>query len=67
MPPMMQKMSIMDKVVVITGGARGLGKHMTRACAEAGAKALVIFDVNQELGMANCLADTSPAPWATSR
>ncbi|KAI0601159.1 hypothetical protein F4775DRAFT_481463 [Biscogniauxia sp. FL1348] len=50
MPPTMQKMSIMDKVVIITGGARGLGNHMARACAEAGAKALVIFDVNQELG-----------------
>ncbi|KAI0419338.1 short chain dehydrogenase [Xylaria grammica] len=50
MPPMMQKMSVMDKVVVVTGGARGLGNHMARACAEAGAKALVIFDVNQETG-----------------
>ncbi|KAI0483631.1 short chain dehydrogenase [Xylaria cf. heliscus] len=50
MPPMMQKMSVMDKVVVVTGGARGLGNHMARACAEAGAKAIVIFDVNQELG-----------------
>ncbi|KAI0201547.1 short chain dehydrogenase [Astrocystis sublimbata] len=50
MPPMMQKMSVMDKVIVVTGGARGLGNHMARACAEAGAKAIVIFDVNQELG-----------------
>ncbi|KAI1079979.1 NAD(P)-binding protein [Whalleya microplaca] len=50
LPPTMQKMSIMDKVVIITGGARGLGNHMARACAEAGAKALVIFDANQELG-----------------
>ena len=31
-------------------GARGLGNHMARACAEAGAKALVIFDANQETG-----------------
>ncbi|KAI0129594.1 short-chain dehydrogenase [Xylariales sp. AK1849] len=50
LPPMMQRMSIMDKVVIVTGGARGLGNHMARACAEAGAKALVIFDANQELG-----------------
>ncbi|KAI1197849.1 short chain dehydrogenase [Nemania serpens] len=50
MPPTMQKMSVMGKVVVVTGGARGLGNHMAKACAEAGAKALVIFDVNQELG-----------------
>lgn len=50
MPPMMQKMTVMDKVVIVTGGARGLGNHMARACAEAGAKALVIFDANQQLG-----------------
>jgi len=31
-------------------GARGLGNSMARACAEAGAKAIVIFDQNQELG-----------------
>lgn len=50
MSPTMQKMSVMDKVIIITGGARGLGNHMARACAEAGAKAVVIFDANQELG-----------------
>lgn len=50
MPPTMQKMSVMGKVIIITGGARGLGNYMARACAEAGAKALVIFDANQELG-----------------
>lgn len=50
MPRTLQKMSVMDKVIIVTGGARGLGNHMARACAEAGAKALVIFDANQELG-----------------
>ncbi|RYP76471.1 hypothetical protein DL771_001705 [Monosporascus sp. 5C6A] len=50
MPPTMQKMSIKGKVVIVTGGARGLGNHMARACAEAGAKAIVLFDANQELG-----------------
>ncbi|CAK7219209.1 hypothetical protein SBRCBS47491_003768 [Sporothrix bragantina] len=50
MSPTMQKMSVMGKVIVITGGARGLGNHMARACAEAGAKAVIIFDANQELG-----------------
>ncbi|KAK0708354.1 hypothetical protein B0H67DRAFT_494557 [Lasiosphaeris hirsuta] len=50
MPRTMQKMSVMGKVIIITGGARGLGNHMARACAEAGAKAIVIFDANQELG-----------------
>ncbi|KAL1868037.1 hypothetical protein VTK73DRAFT_3884 [Phialemonium thermophilum] len=50
MPATMQKMSIMGKVVIITGGARGLGHYMACACAEAGAKAIAIFDANQELG-----------------
>ncbi|KAG0645862.1 D-arabinitol 2-dehydrogenase [Hyphodiscus hymeniophilus] len=50
MPPHMQKMTLMDKVVVVTGGARGLGNFMARACVEAGAKAIIIFDANQELG-----------------
>ncbi|KAH8816115.1 hypothetical protein F5884DRAFT_818243 [Xylogone sp. PMI_703] len=50
MPKTLQKMSIMDKVVIITGGARGLGNHMARACAEAGAKSVIIFDANQDLG-----------------
>ena len=50
MPRTMQKMSVMGKVIIITGGARGLGNHMARACAEAGARAVVIFDANQELG-----------------
>lgn len=50
LPPTMQKMSVMGKVVVVTGGARGLGNHMARACAEAGARAIVIFDANQQLG-----------------
>ena len=50
MPRTMQKMSVMGKVIIITGGARGLGNHMARACAEAGAKAIAIFDANQDLG-----------------
>ncbi|GAB1315736.1 Bacilysin biosynthesis oxidoreductase bacc [Madurella fahalii] len=50
MPRTMQRMSVMGKVIIITGGARGLGNHMARACAEAGAKAIAIFDANQDLG-----------------
>ncbi|KAK3682572.1 hypothetical protein B0T22DRAFT_288568 [Podospora appendiculata] len=50
MPPTMQKMSVFGKVIIVTGGARGLGNHMAQACAEAGAKAIVIFDANQDLG-----------------
>lgn len=50
MPRTLQKMSVHGKVIIITGGARGLGNHMARACAEAGAKAIAIFDANQDLG-----------------
>ncbi len=31
-------------------GARGLGYNMAQACAEAGAKAVVILDANQKTG-----------------
>ncbi|KAG9243886.1 hypothetical protein BJ878DRAFT_422616 [Calycina marina] len=48
--PTMKNFSLSGKVVIITGGARGLGNNMARACIEAGAKAMVIFDANQELG-----------------
>ncbi|KAF4637197.1 hypothetical protein G7Y89_g869 [Cudoniella acicularis] len=51
MTPSMQKMTIMDKVVIVTGGARGLGNYMARACIEAGAKTMIIFDANPELGV----------------
>ncbi|EGS19919.1 uncharacterized protein CTHT_0044120 [Thermochaetoides thermophila DSM 1495] len=50
LPRTLQKMTVANKVIIVTGGARGLGNHMARACAEAGAKAIAIFDANQELG-----------------
>ncbi|KAH8897078.1 NAD(P)-binding protein [Thozetella sp. PMI_491] len=50
LPPTVQKMTVHGKVIIITGGARGLGNYMARACAEAGAKAIAIFDANQDLG-----------------
>jgi short subunit dehydrogenase len=50
MSPMMRKMTVFGKTIIITGAARGLGNYMARACAEAGAKNIVIFDANQELG-----------------
>lgn len=50
MPQTLKNMTVMGKIVIVTGGARGLGNHMARACAEAGAKAVIIFDANQELG-----------------
>ncbi|KFH47554.1 L-xylulose reductase-like protein [Hapsidospora chrysogenum ATCC 11550] len=50
MPHTMRNMTVYGKTIIITGGARGLGNHMARACAEAGAKNIIIFDANQELG-----------------
>jgi len=50
MTPTMQRMTMMGKVAIVTGAARGLGNQMARACVEAGAKAVVILDANQELG-----------------
>ncbi|KAM4063032.1 enoyl-(Acyl carrier protein) reductase [Hirsutella rhossiliensis] len=50
MPHTMRNMTVFGKTILVTGGARGLGNHMARACAEAGAKNIILFDVNQELG-----------------
>ncbi|KAI9781762.1 MAG: hypothetical protein M1839_005755 [Geoglossum umbratile] len=50
LPYTMQKFLLHDKVVVITGGARGLGFNMAQALGECGAKAIVLMDVLQEPG-----------------
>jgi len=50
LPHTMRNMSVYGKTIILTGAARGLGNHMARACAEAGAKNIVLFDANQELG-----------------
>ena len=42
-------------MLTIFSAARGLGNYMARACIEAGAKTLVIFDANQETGDASAL------------
>lgn len=39
---------IRNKTVLITGGAAGIGKMMGKACLEKGAKALVIWDINED-------------------
>lgn len=41
-------MKLRDAVVVITGGASGIGCIMGRMALEKGAKALAIWDINQE-------------------
>ncbi|TVY18896.1 NADP-dependent mannitol dehydrogenase [Lachnellula arida] len=53
MPPSLQRMTIKGKTVIVTGAARGLGNMMARACIEAGAKNMIIFDANPELGVAS--------------
>ncbi len=44
-------MSMQDKVVLVTGGAAGIGKATAERFAEAGAK-VIVCDVNEELGKA---------------
>ncbi|KAI9769073.1 MAG: hypothetical protein M1840_004424 [Geoglossum simile] len=50
LPYTLQRFLLHDKIVVITGGARGLGFNMAQALGECGAKAIVIMDVLQEPG-----------------
>lgn len=37
-----------DKAILITGASRGVGKETARACAKAGAKVVLHFNVNQD-------------------
>ncbi|KAJ7636856.1 dehydrogenase with different specificitie [Roridomyces roridus] len=42
-------MSLQDKVVLVTGGAGGLGKAIVKACLISKAKGVVIADINEQL------------------
>ncbi|KAL9594203.1 MAG: hypothetical protein Q9219_007165 [cf. Caloplaca sp. 3 TL-2023] len=46
----MKSFTLEKKVAVVTGGARGLGWNMAQAIAEAGAQAIALVDVKEELG-----------------
>ena len=41
-------MEIQDKVVVVTGGASGIGRELCRLFAAEGAKHVVVADVNEQ-------------------
>lgn len=41
-------MNIKDSIVVITGGASGIGRIMGRIALEKGAKGLAVWDINQQ-------------------
>ncbi|WP_394693742.1 SDR family NAD(P)-dependent oxidoreductase [Hyphobacterium sp.] len=41
-----------DKTVLVTGASRGVGKETARACAAAGAKVILHFNVNQDEAVA---------------
>lgn len=53
-----------DRTVLVTGASRGVGKETARACAKAGAKVILHFNVNQdeatalaeEIGAVGCIA-----------
>jgi NAD(P)-dependent dehydrogenase (short-subunit alcohol dehydrogenase family) len=47
----MQFESLRDKVVLITGGARGIGKGLATACLQEGAR-VIITNLNEEVGLA---------------
>src|SRR5215471_12855547 len=41
-------MTVKDKVVVVTGGAEGIGRALCRRFAAEGARAVVVVDINAE-------------------
>jgi NAD(P)-dependent dehydrogenase (short-subunit alcohol dehydrogenase family) len=56
--------SLADRIIVVTGAARGLGRAFAEACAEAGAT-VVIADRETQLGEGSCRAITERGHAAT--
>lgn len=49
-------MDLAGKKIVITGAGRGLGRAFAEACADAGAAAVVVADINEKWGRATVRA-----------
>jgi len=56
-------MQIKGKVVVVTGGASGIGKSLCERFAQEGASAVVVSDINQA-GIDQTVADISTSTQA---
>jgi hypothetical protein len=62
---LLSEFSLKDKVIVVSGGARGLGLVQIEACLEAGAKGKTTIKLTHEIFPANKLLTTissSPCP-----
>ena len=49
-------MTLKDRIIVITGAARGLGRSFAEACGKAGAKHIIIADIRSDLGQETAAA-----------
>ena len=56
-------MQIKDKVIVVTGGASGIGKSLCERFSREGARAIVVSDINQD-GIDATVADISASTQA---
>ena len=61
-------MELKDKIIVVTGGASGIGREMCRRFAREGAKKVIVADLNGE-GAASVAAEIGgfPSLWMYAR